>query len=78
MHVNVSGAGEIVFSNYMLLCNVYLKREQKRPPLLSRGRSFWLKCQRSQVRLSALPDFLNSSESVPGSIQHPVDKRGTI
>jgi hypothetical protein len=40
-----------------------------RPPLWSSVQSFWLQIQRSRVRFPALPDFLSSSGSGPGSTQ---------
>jgi hypothetical protein len=39
------------------------------PPLWYSGQSFWLKIQRSRVRLPAVTDFLRSSGSGTGSTQ---------
>jgi len=52
------------FDSLDLSCSVIF-----RPPLWSRGQSFWLQIQRSRVRSPALPDFLSSSGSETGSTQ---------
>jgi hypothetical protein len=62
MHLNNSKPNAVKLFFYSSL-------EGLGPPLWSSGKSFWLQIQRSQVRFPALPGFLSSSGSGPGSTQ---------